>query len=106
MATNNTKFDSSIATMKASFKAIADAKTHAVLLDTPASRNVFAGTTKKIIIKNPAKTTIETTTKPTTITTATAPRPEIIPTATKKKMKPKSKLAKLVKGRTVFDFSK
>jgi len=107
IAANKAKMEASIAKMKASFKAIEDAKTHAVVLDTPAPKAVAGSVKKTVVYKAPAKK-IDQTTKP-AVNVSTAPvaiRPEIIAPTKKVASKPKSKLSKLVKGKTVFDFTR
>ncbi|AGE54148.1 hypothetical protein PBCVNY2B_238R [Paramecium bursaria Chlorella virus NY2B] len=102
----NTKFDNSISKMKTSFEEINNAKTRIVILDTPASRKTIAGTKKKIVTQTQPKK--EEISKPIELTNQPKQmiRDSIIIEKKKRKMPRKSKLAKLVKGKTVFDFSK
>jgi hypothetical protein len=105
-AITKAKMEASIAKMKASFKAIEEAKTHAVVLDIPAPKAVAGAVKKTVVYKEPAKK-IDQAIKPVNVSTAPgAIRHEIIAPTKKIASKPKSKLSKLVKGKTVFDFSK
>ena len=103
------KFSSSISAMKQSFKEIEDAKHHSILLDAMPSRKTTPGPTKKIVTTKSASAP-ETSAPVAQLETIyeKMPQPRIaIPDAEPKKTAPKkkSKLAKLVRGRTVYDFS-
>lgn len=110
IAANKAKMEASIAKMKASFAAIENAKTRAVVLDAPAPKS--STSVKKYIKTEAVKTEISKAdaVKAGTTELSKQPvamvRPEIIITKKKVVAKPKSKLSKLVKGKTVFDFSK
>ena len=107
------QFDTSISKMKASFDAIAAAKTHAVVLEhyIPVKNAGKAGATTRVVTKSVAKTS-----KP-VVEKAVAEynkKPEglqgVIPDevtqkAAKKPVAKKSKLNKLLRGKTVYDFS-
>lgn len=105
---NNVKMEASIAKLKATFEAIENAKSRVVVLDAPAPKSVAS---KKYIIKTEASKTdvvraeaaksIELSKQP-----ATLVRHDILIAKKKVATKPKGKLSKLVKGKTVFDFSK
>jgi hypothetical protein len=101
------KFSSSISAMKQSFQAIEDAKHHSVLLDVMPSRKTAPGPTKKIVITKAAPAPAAPIAQPSAVYEK-MPQPRIaMPDAEPKKTVPKkkSKLAKLVRGRTVYDFS-
>ena len=107
IAANKAKMEASIAKMKASFEAIDNAKTRAVVLDAPAPKSVAS---VKKYIKTEAKSNISKTDNAKPVELSKQPvaivRPEIIIAKKKVAAKPKGKLSKLVKGKTVFDFSK
>jgi hypothetical protein len=118
IAANKAKMEASIAKMKASFAAIENAKTRAVVLDAPAPKT--SASVKKYIKTDAVKTEVSKTDavkshaarspKAGTTELSKQPvatvRPEIIIAKKKVAAKPKGKLSKLVKGKTVFDFSK
>ena len=99
----NTKFESSIEKMKASFKVIDDSKTRAIVLDAPPPRKTIAATKKIVKIPAPSNEKSDAT-KITTTAKTTSIRPEII-ASSKKTLSKKSKLHKLVNGKKTFDFS-
>lgn len=103
----STKFSASISTMKQSFQAIEDAKHHSILLDSMPSRKTAPGPTKKVVITKTAPAPVAPASQPSAVYEK-MPQPRIaIPDVETKKTAPKkkSKLAKLVHGRTVYDFS-
>ncbi|AGE54492.1 hypothetical protein PBCVKS1B_105R [Paramecium bursaria Chlorella virus KS1B] len=116
IAANKAKMEASIAKMKASFEAIDNAKTRAVVLDAPAPKStagfkkyIKTETVKNETVKN--ETVKNETVKPqpsATVELMKQPVATALPDIIKKKKRAKrnSKLAKLVKGKTVFDFSK
>ena len=85
------QFDTSIARMKASFDAIAAAKTHTVV--QPAAKPV----------EKPVEVYVEYTKKPEGIQGVIAE--EVTQKTAKKSVAKKSKLNKLLRGKTVYDFS-
>ncbi|AGE57227.1 hypothetical protein PBCVNEJV4_185R [Paramecium bursaria Chlorella virus NE-JV-4] len=111
IAANKAKMEASIAKMKASFEAIDNAKTRAVVLDAPAPKST-AGFKKYIKTETVKTETVKTeTVKPQPSATAVLMKQPVataLPDIIKKKKRAKrnSKLTKLVKGKTVFDFSK
>ena len=108
------KFDTSIAKMKTSFDAIAAAKTHTVVLDFVPNKKTTgkAGATIKTVTTKVVKPAVVAE-KP-VVLAEYAKKPEgiagVVPEevtqkTAKKTVAKKSKLNKLVRGKTVYDFS-
>jgi len=107
------KFDASISKMKTSFAVIEAAKTHTVVLDVVPNRKTTGkpgATTKTVVTKviKPVENVVkpveaEYTKKPEGIQGVIAE--EVVQKAAKKPVAKKSKLNKLLRGKTVYDFS-
>ena len=110
------QFDTSIARMKASFDAIAAAKTHTVVLDFVPNKKTTgkAGATTRTVttkvvkpaakpVEKPVEVYVEYTKKPEGIQGVIAE--EVTQKTAKKSVAKKSKLNKLLRGKTVYDFS-
>lgn len=104
--------------MKASFDAIAAAKTHTVVLEhyIPVKNAGKAGATKKVttrvakpveivVVEKPVEKYVEYTKKPEGIPGVIVPEEGDKKPAKKTAPKKPSKLKKLLRGKTVYDFS-
>jgi hypothetical protein len=99
----SSKFDASIATMRASFQEIEAAKTHCIVIDLPNSRKTVQGQKKTIVTKPATKTVEKKTVEKKTIEKKPEGRQAII--VDDRKVEKKSNIGKLLAGKK-FDHTK
>ena len=101
------KFDASVSKMKLSFNAIAAAKKHTVILEqyVPVKNTGNARAATKTVTKNDAKAVVAKKAVVEYIRKPEGLQGGIIQESVKKPTGKKSKLRKLLRGKTVYDFT-